>query len=143
MQQAAVAYLANSTLVVAPIIQTTAGLGLEVEPIVVEPHEPSIIAAALSSAISRSGRTVPHPSQDEWKGLFKPFLDAVGVRSSRAFMKDAIRVEIRVAGDRLELTPQRNLGSNRGFEPLTDLAVSAPQGDYPAAAAAILSMFGG
>lgn len=137
MEHSAVAYRANDRLIVAPIIRTTTGLSLEVEPIVLEAPDQQSIAEALTYALARSGRIVAHPKRDDWKGFFDPFLKAAGVRSRAAFMKDATRVSIEVKDETLKLTPQRNLGSKLGFEGMSDAALYLPRGDLSAAAAAV------
>lgn len=65
MEHSALAYLANGTLVVAPVIRTTTGLGSEVESSALGSLDQSSIAEALSKALGRSGRVVPHPRQPE------------------------------------------------------------------------------
>lgn len=141
MVKSAVAYRANGTVVIAPVIRTTSGIGLEVDPksLGTAPDQESI-AGRLAEALAESDRVVPQPSQDKWKGFFQPFLNAAGVRSHKAFMVDAQRVSIRVVDDQLKLTPQRNLGSKDGFEPMPDQAQVHPANDLHSAAAALLRL---
>ena len=141
MAQSAVAYLAKGNLVIAPVVRTPTGLGLEIDPTNLGTvRDQGSIAAALAYALADSDRVVPHPAQNEWKGFFQPFLAAVGVRSHKAFMEDAQRVSIRIAEDQLKLTSQRNLGSKDGFEAISDAAIFVPLHDFNAAAAALLSL---
>ncbi|OYW44537.1 MAG: hypothetical protein B7Z08_09375 [Sphingomonadales bacterium 32-68-7] len=137
MVQSAVAYSANGKIIVAPVVRTTTGLGLEVEPIV-HPPIAADIARGLRDALARSAVVVEHPSQGEWKGSFKPFQDAAGVRSHSAFMKTARRVSIDVVDDHVKITPERNLGPKEGFEPIADAAVLFPVQDEHGAAFALL-----
>lgn len=142
MDRNAVAYRANGRVVIAPVVQTSASLGLEIEPqaLGVAPDEGSV-ARALAKALSQSHRLVPQPALSELKTVFQPFLDATSVRSLRAFMKDAQRVSIRITDDQIRLTPQRNIGS-QGFEPVSDGAVFIPAGDWEGAAATVLRLLG-
>lgn len=139
--KSAVAYRTNGTLVLAPVVRTTTGLGLEVDPkcLGATPDE-AIVAQALAQALTQSDRIVPHPAQQEWKGFFQPFLEASGVRSHKAFMANAQRVSIRLIDDRLKLTPQRNLGSKEGFEPIPDQAVLLSENDWSGAAATLVRL---
>jgi len=141
MVKSAVAYRANGTVIIAPVIRTTTGLGLEVDPEILgaAPNEERV-ANALAHALVQSDRVVPHPPQDEWKGFFQPFLKATGVRSHKAFMDGAQRVSIRLVENQLKITPQRNLGSKEGFEPIPDQAVLVPENEPVIAAAALLRL---
>jgi len=143
MENSAVAYFANGHVIIAPVVRTTTGLGLEIEPRSLG-ASPDINAtgAALAAALASSKRIISHPSQDEWKGFFAPFQSAAGVRSYKAFMKEAKRVSVRVIDDHLKLTPQRNLGSKEGFEPIPDEAVVLSLDDMSAAGANLLGLLG-
>lgn len=142
MERSAVAYLARGKLILAPVIRTSTGLGLEVDPVVVgDVTAIGDIARAIGEALASSTRVVPHPAQDQWRGFFEPFQIAVGVRSHKAFMKDARRISIRASGDHLKLTPQRNLGSKGGFEPIPEDAVVLPSLDLDNAAVALANLF--
>lgn len=142
MNQSAVAFLVNGRLIVAPVVRTTTGLGLQVEPIDLgrSPDEADIVDA-LDLALERSARVVPHPAQSEWKGFFSPFLKAARVRSYKAFMRDARLVEIEAIGNGLKLTAQRNLDSKIGFEPLPDETALLPREDLKGVAAALPRLF--
>ncbi|WP_194954959.1 hypothetical protein [Sphingopyxis solisilvae] len=139
MVQSAVAYFANGKIIVAPVVRTTTGLGLEVDPSVYAPI-PAEIALGMKEALVKSAVVVEHPPQSEWKNFFKPFQDAAGVRSHAAFMKAAQRVSIRVVDNQIKITPQRNLGSKEGFEPIADAALFFPIGDEHGAALAVLQL---
>lgn len=143
MEHSAVAYLANGDLIIAPVVRTTTGLGLEVEPKALgrSPEEVDI-ADKLAEALADSARVVPHPAQNEWKGFTEPFQKAAGVRSYKAFMKNAQRVSIRAIGSELKLTPQRNLGTREGFDSVLDQVAFVSRGDLKAAAATLLRMLG-
>ena len=143
MARSAAVYRVNGKLIVAPIIRTTTGLGLEVDPEVIDlEFGPNALADSIKKALLASDRVVPHPAQDRWKGFFEPFQNAAGVRSYKAFMKDAECVSVRTTNDGLKLTPQRNLGSKAGFEPVSDKVVMLEAEDYGAAATTVLAMIG-
>jgi hypothetical protein len=141
MIKSAVAYRTNGTVVIGSAVRTTMGVALEVEPAVLgaSPTEEST-ARALSHALAQSDRVVPHPAQQQWKGLFQPFLEATGVQNLKAFMAGAQQVSIDASAGQLRLTPMRNLGSKEGFEELLDQAVLLPSDDWSSAAATLLRM---
>lgn len=127
MMKSAVAYCANGTVVIAPVVRTTAGLGLEVDPqrLGATPSQADV-AAALSQTLSQSQRVIAHPTQQEWKGFFQPFLSAAGVRSLKAFMATARSVGVEERDGTFVITPCRNLGAKEGFEPISSQAVAVP-----------------
>ena len=117
MERIAIAYWANKKLVIASLVQTEHGVGLEIDPIKIDhPLEIYQIEDALREAFSGSGRIVRHPRQDEWKGLFDPFLRAAGVRSLKNFMQGAVRLTIRADNERYEVSAYQNLESKEGFK---------------------------
>ena len=117
------------------------GLGLEVDPVAItDLAATEVIASAIGMALSNSDRIVPHPAQDQWKGFFKPFHVAAGVRSHKAFMQVAKRVNIELIDGKLRLTPDRNLGAKRGFEPVPEAAVDLPTADFERCAKMLLSL---
>lgn len=141
MIRSVVAYSVNENVLIAPVVRTTMGVGLEIEPANIGPApDEESIARALSHALAQSGRIVPHPAQQDWKGSFQPFLDAAGVRSRKAFRTTAKQVSIEAVADQLKLTPTRNLGGRDGFEELPDQAVLLRADDLKAAAAELLQM---
>ena len=139
MEQSAVAYSVNGKIIVAPVVRTTTGIGLEVDPSVFPPIAADQ-ALGMQDALAKSAMVVEHPPQSGWKSFFKPFQDAAGVRNYAAFMKAAQMVSIRVVGDQIEIEPQRNLGLKEGFEPIADAAVFFPVGDEHSAALAVLHL---
>jgi hypothetical protein len=141
--RSAVAYRVRGNVIIAPVVHATTGLGLEVAPMALGPSPSSAdVAAALADALSNSGRIVPHPTQIEWPGFFKPFLEAAGVRSFKAFMADATSVGIDDLGDDLRLTPNRNRGAKEGFAAIVEEALVVPKADGERSAEALLAMLG-
>lgn len=119
MEKSVAVYRVNGKLVVAPMVRTTSGLGLEVDPLSLGASpDRKAVEAAIAAALAQSGRVVPHPAQSEWKGSFDPFLKAAGVRSLKAFMATAQSLCIDEKEGALTITPNRNLGAKEGFEPL-------------------------
>ena len=140
MEQSAVTYRVRDKLIVGSVVRTSMGVGVEVNPRRLSiKSQAEEIAAAIDCALEGAGGVITHPAQDQWKGLFKPFLQAAGVRSYKAFMEEAISVEITRRGELLELNPQRNLGGNGGFAPIRSETVVLPASDLMAAAFALKS----
>lgn len=141
MKRTAVFYLSNGTLIFAPVIRTSVGVGLEVDPVRLDdPHDIVAMRNGLIAALEGSQRVVPHPSQDQWKGFFKPFQDAAGVRSFRAFMKDAKSIYIDATKEEIRLTPARNLGTRGGFKDLPDESITLPPDDIGGAVSFLQSI---
>lgn len=139
MEKSVAIYRVNGKLVVAPMVRTTSGLGLEVDPLSLGASpDRKAVEAAIAAALAQSGRVVPHPAQSEWKGSFAPFLEAAGVRSFRAFMATAQSVSITEKDGALAVTPNRNLGAREGFEPID--ADSETLADLSAAAQTVLEL---
>lgn len=138
MKRSAVAYVSNGNLILAPIVTTSAGVGLEVDPVRLDdPHDAVGFCAAVVNALEGSRRVVPHPLEDEWKGSFRPFQDAAGVRSLKAFMKNARSASIEASEDHIRITPYRNLGNHTGFEEMPDAAIILPPDDMNRAVGAL------
>jgi len=139
MGKSVAAYRVNGILVVAPVVRTTSGHGLEINPQNLGAcPDREAVEAAITSAFAQSGRIVPHPAQSEWKGSFDPFLKAAGVRSFKAFMSTAQSLTIDEEDGALAVTPSRNLGAKEGFEPVVADRQALP--DLSAAARAVLEL---
>jgi len=139
----AVAYRVNGHWIVAPVVRTTAGLGLGIDPVKLgDAPDDGAVAAALERALAASARIVAHPSREEWAGSFEPFLKAAGVRSHKAFMKAAQCVDVDEGDSGLRLIPNRNLGAAGGFEPVQEQAVLRAHGDVSGAASILKALFG-
>lgn len=130
MKQSAVSYRVRDKLIIGYLVRTSMGLGLEVDPrplMMTTPNDD--VARAIGEALNASEKVVAHPTQDQWKGFFQPFIKAAGVRSFKAFMADAIRVSIDRRDAQLELKPHRNLGPKIGFEPIPSDVIVLPAED--------------
>lgn len=139
MDQSAVVYFVNSKIIVASLVRTTAGVGLEVDPVLSSPQADELIPSVLR-ALEKSAIVVEHPAQNEWNGFFKPFLNAASVRSYKAFMADAKQVSIELIGDQLKIVPERNRGATEGFEPVPDDAILIPVANANEAASALVRL---
>jgi hypothetical protein len=141
MKQAAVVYRVLDKLIIGSLARTSMGVGLEVDPRSLEMISPDEdVALVIGEALAGSGEVVPHPTQDQWKGMFRPFTQAAGVRSYKAFMADATSVEIKRSDGLLELVPYRNRGSKDGFEPILTDAVGLPADDLIGAVSVLKSL---
>ena len=119
MIKSVAAYLVNRRVLIAPLVRTTSGVGLEIYPqnLGSSPDHKEV-EAGLATAFARSEWMVPHPAQSEWKGFFDPFLKAAGVRSLKAFMATAQLLNVEEKDGVWIVTPHRNLGAKEGFEPI-------------------------
>ena len=134
MHRAAV-YELKDRILIHPWQETTAGLGIAGEPYVNLPLDVELKALgdAVLSALSHSGKTVPHPAS--WKDLDKPRLQAAGVKSEKAFQSGTRSLSVE-RGQAFRLEPSRNggsKGSTKGFEPLPELSTSLPLSSTAAA----------
>jgi len=141
MERSAVAYRVRDKLIIGSVVRTSTGLGLEVDPVALDIASPDdLVSKAIDQALARSSQVVPHPTQAQWKGFFKPFEVAAGVGSYKAFMSDAQSVSLSANEAELELTPQRNLGTKEGFAPVNPEAVVLPVNDLDRAAATLKAL---
>jgi hypothetical protein len=125
----AAVYQLKDRILVHPWQQTPAGLGIASGPYVSLPldADAAALGSAVLAALSRSGQTVPHPS--DWKGLSAPRLEAAGVRSEKAFQSGARSVDVERDDRAFRIEPSRNGGSKgdaKGFVPMPELAMSLP-----------------
>ena len=141
MEKSAVVYLVNNKIIVASVVLTTAGVGLEIDP-TLSLALPEDLIPNLLHALEKSTVVVEHPAQREWKGFFRPFQDIAQVRSYKAFMANAKQVSIEWVGDQLKITPQRNLGATEGFEPMADALVLVPVANANKAASELIRLLG-
>lgn len=143
MTGSAVIYSSHGAVVVGSIVRTTAGVGLECDPVRLEDGAaPDQIATVIRRALAGPSRVIAHPAAREWKGLFEPFQRAAGVRSYKAFVTGAVRIEIEAVNGDLAITPNLNLGARDGFERLAEKTVVVPAGDTAAVASTLLGLLG-
>ncbi|WP_225207208.1 hypothetical protein [Novosphingobium huizhouense] len=144
MKQTAVSYRVKDKLIIGSLVRTSMGLGLEVDPrplMMTTPNDD--VANALEEALDASGKVVAHPTQDQWKGFFQPFIKAAAVRSFKAFMTDAIMVYISRHDAQLELEPYRNLGPKNGFESIPSDVIVLPAEDLAGAVSELKALLDG
>lgn len=144
MKQTAVSYRVQDKLIIGSLIRTSMGLGLEVDPRSLTMATPDDdVARAIGEALDGSGKVVAHPTQDQWKGFFQPFIKAAGVRSFKSFMTEAILVYIERNDAQLELEPYRNLGPKNGFEPRPSDVIVLPAEDLVGAVSKLKALLDG
>ncbi len=144
MKQSAVSYRVKDKLIIGYLVRTSMGLGLEVDPRpLMMTTSNDDVAMAIGEALKASEKVIAHPTRDQWKGLFQPFIRAAGVRSFKAFMTDAIRVGIDRYDAQLKLEPHRNLGPKMGFEPIPSDVIVLPAGDLVGAVSELKALLDG
>ena len=83
---------------------------------------------AVLEALLASRDSVPHPKEVD--AVVRPLLKAAGVKSWRAFARDACACGVEAEGDCLRFIPHRRLGSSATFVPIAEKAfavsVSSP-----------------
>lgn len=112
-EQHAGCYFVNGRLLIHAISRTTAGVGLAENPVIVDESDNQQIGSAIMQALSSSRHDVPHTKTS----VFQPFLKAAGVRSYKAFMKDATLVDIEKRGSLFIIQRWNNEGPKEGFKP--------------------------
>jgi len=137
--QEAVIYRVNGRMLVGAILETSEGIAIEKYPLMLKAHTDLELAEAIRGALETSGMIVPHPRNEDWLRLFQPFLAAAGVRSLKAFMRDAASVTVRRDSGAIEIMPTRNMGPREGFHGLPDAMISVPDDDLVLAAREILA----
>ena len=113
-------------LIVHPSSQTTAGVWIAQEPLLVlDVDAPSSEKGrALRDSLAASVSNVPHPRS--WAHHFDRFLEVADVKNWRAFVKNTRSVGVEDDGVSLILTPSRNQGARDGFTELLDRARQLP-----------------
>jgi hypothetical protein len=116
MLKTATAYLRKGRVILGPMSVTTAGVGINVEPFSNVGTEDIVeLGKRVLQSLEASRQGVPHPRQDQWKGLLEPMLNAAGVKSWGAFAKTAKQVDIQFDTNRVSFYPRKNLGPRHGF----------------------------
>ena len=114
-------YERRDILFLVPALQTEDGLWIEQGPCTTLPSEsdPTEIGRAVLETLSHSGEIIPHPT--EWMSVDEdsPVLQAAGIKRWNSFQKGARSIDIGLYGEKLTLTPTKNVGSE-GFDHLSD-----------------------
>ncbi len=143
MQASAVAYFTNGRVIVAPVSRTASGKTLAHDPRWFgKSAKKTVIAQALSDALTASATDLPDPTPEQWKRQFIPFQDAAAAKNFKTFMRDAKSVDIDRDSVAVTLTPMTNLGPNNGFEAVEGQAETLPATDMEAVAALLLALLG-
>lgn len=143
MKSAAI-YERRGKLILYPYSQTSAGVWIGADPVVVFDIDVSTarLGALVRDVLSRSKGPVRHPGPTEWAALDKPLLNAAGVRSWGAFVRGALLSNVRSDGRTVEFFPHENRGPRDGFQPmgLASIVVEAVVSDEELGAAALTAL---
>lgn len=120
------ALLKNGKVFIQAYSETTSGVWIGFGPV----HTCGIdqakdMGTAACSALELSKRGVPHPTQEGWKEIQQPMLNAVGARSWPALSKGARAVGLECQDGVVTITPSRNYGTD-GANDLVDQTITAP-----------------
>jgi hypothetical protein len=125
MEKSIAVYIRGNTAYVAPHAGT-AGLYVEVEPVLVVPTETSQLAKALKEAAER---TATSPGITNFRNYQSPVLAAAGVGSLSKFERTVRHFIVKTAADGIQIQRFRRASGNKGFEadgdPI-DLSAAAP-----------------
>jgi hypothetical protein len=110
-------YLRAGNVYSHPYVQTTTGLSIFAEPVLVAEEGDDRVAEQLLSLLSVRRPIVPHPTS--WKDLTNPLTRAAKVRSYKAFLASAKYVEVTLKEDTVSLVPTKNAGHRDGLQHLT------------------------
>jgi hypothetical protein len=120
-------YVRRGTCFVTTMNRSADGFWFESEPVFVEDGvDVTVLSARIQQALAASRSNVPTPPRNEL-GSRLPGL--AGVKSYGAFMKGSVRVSILSDGDEIKLTPMRNGGPRKGFEPKSEEVVIVENAD--------------
>ncbi|MFD1035042.1 hypothetical protein ACFQ15_10305 [Sphingomonas hankookensis] len=143
MQQSAVAYFTNGRIILAPVSRTASGAMIATNPKWFgKSAKKTVIAQAITEALSAAHDGVADPTPEQWKRQFIPFQDAAAVKNFKTFMRDARRVDIERTGGAIMLTPFDNLGANNGFEARDGEVRKVAADDGEGVARALLALLG-
>jgi hypothetical protein len=118
MMKKATAYQRDGKIFLHALSKTTAGVWILSEPVFTQtPIDVTSLGESVIAVLDGSLEQVAHPKN--WKGLFDPILQQVGVKTFNTFMKKCKCVEIECDSERISFIPTRNLNSSGGFEPLS------------------------
>lgn len=124
------AYRIQNNIFIQGYAETTVGLSQLDGPVFITKGEDTVLLGQqVLEAIKGAGKTIPHPTQDQWKQMDKddPMLKVAGVKTWNAMMKASITVGIKLRDDHIIITPHklRSIsGSNKGYDFLYDKAIT-------------------
>lgn len=126
INQSAVIYQRQGTIIIGPENRTTDGLWLDRGPYQIcdDSTDESVLGAMAKSTLRQSQLNVPHPTS--WTGATKALEAAAGVKSYRTFISGAVYVSLHQSNQGIQLVPSTNggaTGDNRGFHPKTDQSI--------------------
>lgn len=115
MRQGA-AYLRKGKILIQGYAQAVTELWIAYGPVYVSMRDdnPVEIGAKINAALANSITGVPHPSQDQWKAVQTPMLEAAGVKSWATLAKGAMAVGFKEDGDFIVFTPSSDYANNGG-----------------------------
>lgn len=97
----------------------------------IEKEDAVLVAAAVRSALAESVPPVFDLRREEFTGITQSRLQAAGVRSESAFMKNARLVHIQTKDDSILVIPHRNCGQTgekKGFTLIAQKQIALPAG---------------
>lgn len=128
MSRLAGIYERKGKLFISPYHKTVAGYWIgDSETTTVNRDDASALKDAVIAALAASRKDVPTPPRD-----FDPtasLLIAAGVSSWNTFAKSAKSVAIELNNGRIEIIPDKNMGSRDGFVPMSDKVLVVSEGD--------------
>jgi len=137
----ATAYRRHNGFYVHSNAQTTSGVWVASRPFTKIPSDAGaeILGQVVEEALQASQTGIEHPN--DWDAVEYPLPELAGVKSWSTFMKNARCASIKEVDGIVELTPSRNLGPERGYEPFEDAAIVVRTGDRERIATALLDAF--
>lgn len=128
MMKGATAYKKSDGIYLHSSSQTSAGVWVATTPFLKVGVDDTPVAegTAVLAVLNASRVSVPHPKQEEWSGVFAPMLQLAGVKSLKAFEKDAVCCGLEVEEGQLSIIPHRKLGPNQEYEPIAAKTVKLP-----------------
>jgi hypothetical protein len=109
-------YMRNKRFIVHPWSTTLTGLLIATEPFIVLDGavSPEDLGKAICHALDSAASGLPYP--ERWLDIDKPLLSAAGVKSWKAFVKQAACCLTLEKDKVIEIVPQKNLGTRDGFQ---------------------------
>jgi len=119
------AYLQKKRVMLHALSRSTDGVWIiSSPPTSVAATDAVTLGRATLEVLELSRQQVPHPPLDSFTQLAAPLYAEAGVKSWNAFAKSVRCAQISTAGNRINVTPMKNLGAKGGFTELTGKARS-------------------